>query len=368
MAGPTNMPGAADKSLSGDCSPVTRTSPHHHSALTDSSPHPRPPHQGTGAEADRQQRKSGPRRIINSNSSGIVDGNHANPFDDDRFERPALKDDASARRRVFDTRNTDNCPADNESSDNQDGDNTQGDTRRADKEAFDNKLVDNQPSDNRSPDNAVADTGPTDIKRIDIKPVDLGRESLANGRGGAVQAASVANAGDGGAIAPGSQRDDVVLVRAQLAGLGVVTPTLDRLVAEFPADEIQLRVRDWHIRTQAGAKLGLPWLIASIRGRYALHKSTLHLLDQQSRSAIAQSQRRAQRERLSTEQASQLAIATRAEELLSSLNDEELAQVKEQVMQEFPGLVSETDDPRTTRRLRLLVLAKLASRLPRDTH
>jgi len=146
-----------------------------------------------------------------------------------------------------------------------------------------------------------------------------------------------------------------------LADAGVAEPTLSRLVVEHAEDELLLRLRDWKNRTAAGSKLGVAWLIASIRHRYDLHESTREEVERRERDAAATGHRLRALEAEAAEERRQREVDARVTSMFDAMSDEELAHWKGVVVAEFPSLIRDPDraDPRAHDRLRRLILGKL---------
>lgn len=149
--------------------------------------------------------------------------------------------------------------------------------------------------------------------------------------------------------------------RAGLAEAGVEEPMLSRLAAEHDEPELLLRLEDWWARRAAGSKLGVAWLIASIRDRYELHPSTHAANEKRAAARAADERRRRAAAADEAEARRQRALDARAEALFDAMSDEELAHWKAVVVAEFPALVRNADraDPRAHDGLRRLILAKL---------
>lgn len=151
-------------------------------------------------------------------------------------------------------------------------------------------------------------------------------------------------------------------IRAQLADAGIGEPVLSRLITENTEDELLLRFRDWKTRQKLGSKLGVAWLIASIQQKYELHDHTQREIDGENKAAVVKVNRvRALEKEAEAERAlAEIDRQTRA--MLGAMSDEELAHWKSVVIAEYPTLFRQPAkvDPATDKRLRTLILGKLA--------
>jgi hypothetical protein len=151
------------------------------------------------------------------------------------------------------------------------------------------------------------------------------------------------------------------VAKQQLAAAGIREPVLGRLVGENDEEQLLLRLKDWENRRNAGSKLGVAWLIASIQQKYELHESTQEQLDQQSKSKAAAAHRIKKMEQQAAEDRRQKEIDDQVQVMFDDMSDEELDHWKGIVVEELPSLIRnpETANPRTHERLRRLILGKL---------
>ncbi len=147
-----------------------------------------------------------------------------------------------------------------------------------------------------------------------------------------------------------------------LSSAGIKEPMCSRLIDQHEESELLLRIKDWKTRQKLGSKLGAAWLIASIQQGYDLHERTLREIETEKAAALAQAHRAEQAQLAAAREAEQVEIDRQVNELFDEMSDEELAHWKGVVVAEFPSLIRNPDraDPRTTDRLRRLILGKLA--------
>lgn len=151
-------------------------------------------------------------------------------------------------------------------------------------------------------------------------------------------------------------------IRATLAGAGVGEPMLSHLIETESKDELLLRIKDWEIKKKHGGKLGVAYLIASIRQKYSLHEKTVREIEQASQAEAARGHRLRQLELDAREEERQRAIDAQAQAMLDEMSDDELAHWKSEVLKTFPGIVRNADHahPRTHKQLRKLILGRLS--------
>lgn len=149
--------------------------------------------------------------------------------------------------------------------------------------------------------------------------------------------------------------------RQALADAGIAEPVLTKLVESKPEEELLLRLRDWKTRKKLGAKLGVAWLIASIRETYDLHEQTQCDIDNERKGSLATAHRLKQfdQERLAEEE--QRKLDEQANRMLDEMSEEECEHWRKIVMSELPSLTRglEKTDPKKEGRLRRLILGKL---------